>query len=157
VLAAEAAPDWPTRLRAATIGELYEVRMLLEVQPATLAAERRTPADLRALQAALDGRRAAARLDDAAFVDADIALHAALVAATHNRVLTHLFAEFLPALRQGLIDLVRLLDLRAAHPNPGDTRHAELVRAVLDGDGERAATTLRHELEETLALLRRRA
>lgn len=60
VIAAEAAEDWPTRLRRAAVTDLYEVRMLVEVQAARLAAERRTPEDVTALEDALAGRRAAA-------------------------------------------------------------------------------------------------
>ncbi|NBE56838.1 FadR/GntR family transcriptional regulator, partial [Streptomyces boluensis] len=154
VTALEPAEDWPARLRRATVVDVYEVRMLVEVEAARLAAQRRTPADIELLTAALDARRAAAPADDAAFVDADIALHAAVVGAAHNPVLTDLFAEFAPALRQALIDLVDLLDLRTPDPTPGDDSHAALVHAIGRGDAEGAAGTLREELGETLGRLR---
>ncbi|QUW84795.1 FCD domain-containing protein [Streptomyces mirabilis] len=124
---------------------------LVEVQAARLAAARRTPEDVTALA----GRRAASAGDDAAFVDADIALHAAVVAAVHNPVLADLFREFVPALREGLIEMLDLVGMREHDPNTGDDAHAALVRAVADGDAETAGTVLRGELEETLALLRR--
>ncbi|WP_431045481.1 FadR/GntR family transcriptional regulator [Streptomyces sp. P1-3] len=155
VLATEAEEDWPTRLRRAALSDIYEVRMLIEVQAAQLAAERRTDADIAALDAALEGRRAASSGGDAAFVDADIALHTAVVAAAHNPVLTDLFGEFTPALREGLIGLLDLLDLRSQDPDPGDKRHAELVKAVQRGDAAAAARASREELAETLAHLRR--
>ncbi|MEU1664132.1 FCD domain-containing protein [Streptomyces sparsogenes] len=153
VIATEPAEDWPARLRRAAVTDVFEVRMLIEVQAAQLAARRRTDADLTALSAALDARKAAAAGDDASFVDADIALHAAVVGAAHNPVLTDLFAEFTPRLRQGLIDLVDLLALRADAPNHGDEAHTALVRAVERGDAEAAGEVLRAELEQTLALL----
>ncbi|MGW0732255.1 FadR/GntR family transcriptional regulator [Streptomyces sp. NPDC002851] len=154
VTATEPAEDWPARLRKAAITDVYEVRLLIEVQAARLAADRRTDEDLTALTAALDARRAAASADDAAFVDADIALHSAIVAAAHNPVLTDLFGEFVPALRQGLIDLVDLFSLRAEDANPGDDLHAALVHAVERGDAEEAARAAQDEMAGTLKLLR---
>ncbi|MFD8217991.1 FadR/GntR family transcriptional regulator [Streptomyces sp. NPDC059697] len=155
VIATEPVEDWPTRLRRAAVTDVYEVRILVEVQAARLAAARRTPEDVTALDTALAGRRAASAGDDAAFVDADIALHAAVVAAAHNPVLADLFREFVPALREGLIEMLDLVGMREHDPNTGDDAHAALVRAVADGDAETAGTVLRGELEETLALLRR--
>ncbi|MGW2409844.1 FadR/GntR family transcriptional regulator [Streptomyces sp. NPDC001739] len=156
VIATEPTEDWPTRLRRAAVGDVYEVRAMVEVQAAQLAAVRRTDDDVAALRTALEGRRTAAGSGTAAFVDADIALHAAVVAAAHNPVLTDLFTEFVPALRQGLIDLVELLDLRGRDPQPGDARHTALVDAVADGDGTTASRILREEFDETLGQLAER-
>lgn len=94
VIATEPTEDWPTRLRRAAVADVYEVRAMVEVQAARLAAARRTEADITAMRAALELRRTAAGADHAAFVDADIALHAAVVDAAHNPVLTDLFTEF---------------------------------------------------------------
>ncbi|MER5538147.1 hypothetical protein [Streptomyces mirabilis] len=68
-------------------------------------------------------------------------------------VLTDVFREFVPALREGLIGMLDLVGMREHDPNTGDDAHAALVRAVADTDT--AGTVLREELEETLALLRR--
>ncbi|MEW9555922.1 FadR/GntR family transcriptional regulator [Nonomuraea sp. NPDC050783] len=156
VIATEPAEDWPARLRRAAITDVYEVRVMVETQAARLAAERRTEEDVAALEAALAARHAAAAGDDAAFVDADIALHAAVVAAAGNPVLADLFAEFAPVLRERLIDLVELLGLRARDPDPGHATHAALVDAVRRGDGAAAEAVLRAELEHTLTHLRPR-
>ncbi|MGW4702913.1 FCD domain-containing protein, partial [Streptomyces sp. NPDC004285] len=102
---------------------------------------------------ALAGRRAAAALDDAGFVDADIALHAAIVASARNPVLTDLFGEFAPVLREGLIELLDLLGLRGTDLRHGEDAHADVVRAVEAGNAEQAARLTRQELESTLALL----
>ncbi|MER6512235.1 FadR/GntR family transcriptional regulator [Nonomuraea sp. NPDC049655] len=153
VIASEPAEDWPARLRRAAITDVYEVRMMVETQAARLAAARRTDEDVAAMEAALQARERAAGEDDAAFVDADIALHAAVVAAAGNPVLTDLFAEFAPALREGLIDMVGLLELRGHDRNPGHDAHAALVAAVRDGDAAAAGDLLQAELEQTLARL----
>ncbi|MFG2432123.1 FadR/GntR family transcriptional regulator [Streptomyces sp. NPDC048590] len=153
VIAIEPSEDWAAALRRAAVTDVYEVRMVVEVEAARMAAHRRTDEDVTAISEALAGRRGAAVEGDAAFVDADIALHAAVVAAAHNPVLTALFTEFVPALRQGLIDMLELLDLRSADPNHGDEGHALLVEAVVRGDADTAGRTLREELEQTLARL----
>lgn len=87
-------------------------------------------------------------------MDADIALHRAVLAAAHNPVLTDLFAEFAPALRQALIDLVELTGLRREDPHHGDAAHRALVTAVVAGDAEAAGRAAQAELEKTLARLR---
>ncbi|MFC4117560.1 FadR/GntR family transcriptional regulator [Nonomuraea zeae] len=145
--------DWSARLRRAAITDVYEVRMMVETQSARLAAGRRTDEDVAALESALEARERAAEGDDAAFVDADIALHAAVVSAAGNPVLTDLFAEFAPALRDGLIGLVEELGLRAHDRNPGHDTHAALVAAIRRGDAEAASGILQAELEQTLAHL----
>ncbi|MFC9293710.1 FadR/GntR family transcriptional regulator [Streptomyces sp. NPDC057011] len=154
VIATEPAEDWPTRMRRAAISDIYEVRMLIEVEAAQLAARRRTDDDLLLIGAALDRRREAAAGSTTGFVDADIALHAAVVAAAHNPVLTSLFGEFVPALQQALIDLVDLLGLRDEDPNHGDAGHTALVDAIAASNAEAAGDVLRDELHQTLARLR---
>ncbi|WP_405648753.1 FadR/GntR family transcriptional regulator [Streptomyces sp. NBC_00019] len=151
VLTTEPTRDWPTRLRRAAVTDVYEVRMAVEVHAARLAARRRTPEDVAAMEAALEGRREASGADDTAFVDADIAFHAAVVAAAHNPVLDDLFAEFTPVLRQGLIDLLSLTGLRTHDPNTADEAHEAMVRAIADGDAEAAAEVVREELEDPFA------
>ncbi|MEV4351104.1 FadR/GntR family transcriptional regulator [Actinoplanes sp. NPDC049596] len=155
VVAAEPRVAWAVQLRRAKITDVYEARVALEVEAARLAAGRRTDDDLAALDAAMARRVVAAGADDATFVDADIALHAAVVDAAHNPVLRNLFAEFVPVLRAALIDLVQLLGLRVQRPNPGEDTHAALVAAVRRQDPEAAERTLRRELQNTLALIRR--
>lgn len=124
VVATEPAEDWATRLRQAAITDVYEVRLLIEVEAAQLAAQRRTEDDL------------------------------ADMGAAHNPVLTGLFTEFVPVPRQALVDLVELLDLRSDDPNHGDAGHAALVDAVAAADAGAAATAVRDELNRTLTQLR---
>ena len=87
-----------------------------------IAAARRDEADLDALRRALDARSAASGAG--AFVDADIALHRAVVVAAHNPVLTELFETFVPRLRGAMLDLMDVRDLTAssrAAPPPVST------------------------------------
>ncbi|KMS80118.1 GntR family transcriptional regulator [Streptomyces leeuwenhoekii] len=148
VIATEPAEDWPARLRRAAVSDVYEVRMAIEVHAARLAARRRTDEDIAALRAALAGRRAASAAGDTAFVDADIAFHAAVVAAAHNPVLADLFAEFTPVLRTGLVELLSLTGLRRTDPNTADDAHEAIWRAVAEGDEEAAVAVVTRELED---------
>ncbi|MEU5991819.1 FCD domain-containing protein [Spirillospora sp. NPDC047418] len=154
VIATEPDGDWPARLRRASVADVYEMRMMLEVRAAELAAERRTDADLAALDAALAARDAAfAGPAVEAFIDADIALHTAVVAAAHNPVLADLFGEFVPVLRDGLLDLVTLVDVRTSDTAHGRAAHAALIEAVRAGDPAAGGAIIKTELTQTLAAL----
>jgi DNA-binding FadR family transcriptional regulator len=123
------------RLAAAERSDTIEVRRAFEVEAARLAASRRTPADLLALDAALTRRDAAwrsGRRDE--FVEADAALHTLIVAAAHNAMLADLYATVGAALRATLADAVGP-DL---HPDRY-VDHGALVDAIRAGDAERAA------------------
>ncbi|MES9539970.1 FCD domain-containing protein [Spirillospora sp. NPDC049024] len=151
VIATEPAEDWPARLRRASVAEVYEIREMLEVRAAELAAERRTSGDLADLDRALAARDAA--LDGPAvegFIDADIALHTAVIAAAHNPVLADLFAGFVPVLRDGLLDLAALVDVRASDAAHGRAAHAALVEAIRAQDPAAASDVVRAELGRTL-------
>ncbi|GAA2218521.1 FadR/GntR family transcriptional regulator [Micromonospora olivasterospora] len=96
----ELAPVVARRLIDDRMAEVIEVRRAFEVEAARLAALRRTPEDLAALDAALDAREAAwraGRVDE--FVEVDAALHTAVVAAAHNGMLAELYASVGAALR----------------------------------------------------------
>ncbi|MFI1302387.1 FadR/GntR family transcriptional regulator [Streptomyces sioyaensis] len=68
---------------------LAEVRAIFEPAAARLAAQRRTAGDLEALAEALE-RMSAPDSDTTTIVDADLAFHRALMAATHNELLTRM-------------------------------------------------------------------
>ncbi|MEJ3657742.1 FCD domain-containing protein [Actinomycetes bacterium KLBMP 9759] len=149
-----AVPEWDRRLRRAAIADVYEVRIALELEAARLAAARRTDADLAAMDAAMAARGAAGSTEE--FVDADLQVHLAVVAAAHNPVLSDVFGSFVAPLRAALLDLVRDADLRTPDEHTGSTRaHHELVEAIRAGDAAAAVLATRHNVEVTLAQLRR--
>ncbi|MEU3452575.1 FCD domain-containing protein [Micromonospora sp. NPDC006766] len=131
----ELAPVVARRLTDDRMAEVVEVRRAFEVEAARLAALRRTPADLAALDEALAAREAAwrsGRVDE--FVEADAALHSTVVAAAHNTMLAELYASVGAALRStvaqamgGALEPERYVD------------HGRLVDAIRDGDPARAA------------------
>lgn len=125
-----------SRLRRAEMIEVFEARHGLEVEAARLAARRRTPEDLAAIEAALDRRLHTDPADSGrAFVESDIAFHAAVVAACHNSVMIELFGSFATVLAESLLDLT-------AHHFVSDeatAAHVDLVEAIRAGDAAGAA------------------
>lgn len=95
VTALDVTEDWDVVLRRATIAAVIEARIAIEAEAAALAAQRRTPADLRAIRRALAARETHGE-PIADHVDADMAFHRAVIVAAHNDVLTQLFDSFLP-------------------------------------------------------------
>lgn len=144
VTALDAPEDWDTVLRHADIVAVVEARIAIETEAAALAAERRTPTDLRELRRAL-AYRDRQRGEAVALVDADTAFHRAIVVAAHNPILTDLFDGFTPRLRQAMIDMLRI---RRGHATDADHEaHADLVQAIADRDAEGAAQQSRAHLQ----------
>ncbi|MFI5611911.1 FadR/GntR family transcriptional regulator [Amycolatopsis sp. NPDC051903] len=150
VTALDVPEDWDAVLRRADIVSVLEARIAIETEAAGLAAERRTPAELRALRRAL-ADRAARRSGLEDHVDADTAFHRAIVVAAHNPILTELFDGFVPRSREAMISMLRL---RGTFGSDADhDTHAGLLDAVAAGDARSAAERSRTHLAELKARL----
>ncbi|HET6353288.1 FadR/GntR family transcriptional regulator [Streptomyces sp.] len=115
---------------------IAELRSTLESSAARLAAQRRTAKDLKQLDTLLVRREEAWASGDAErFVAADATFHLAVVAASHNEVLSELYADLGDLLRDWLRDDVGH-ELRPEH----HMDHARMVEAIREGDGDTAAT-----------------
>lgn len=130
------------RLRRAGVLEVYEVRFMLEVEMARLAAERRDERDLEQMRNCLEERNnhlAEGRMKP--YLDADIAFHQAVAAATKNAVTAELYRTFTEVLRQAL-------DHYSADPGTEShytEQHIRLYEAIRDRNPEEAvAWTLQH-------------
>lgn len=133
VASSEVAAVLGRHLADTALDQVLEVRQAIETQAAVLAATRRTRADLRSLEAALDrSTRALAEGDAPAFVEADLAFHLGVVAAAHNPLLVELYEGFVGRLRATLVV-----------PDSGQedlcADHEALLEALRDGDPEAAA------------------
>jgi DNA-binding GntR family transcriptional regulator len=130
----------------------YEARLAIEPAAARLAAERRDPDALRAVDEAISAaKRAGADLD--AQFEANRAFHLALVRASGNGHLAR-FAESLWGGRIAPVFYARQARV------PGRRRrdvaeHAEIARLVRAGDDGRAAAAVEQHLASALAELRR--
>ncbi|GAB3159988.1 FadR/GntR family transcriptional regulator [Micromonospora sonneratiae] len=125
------------RVADAQATEVVEVRRAFEVEGARLAALRRTPEDLAALDRALAVREAAWRAGRVAdFVSADVALHTTIMAAAHNTMLAELYASVGAAMQITLTDSVAV----GGELTPDRyVDHGRLVEAIRAGDPIRAA------------------
>lgn len=143
VMALDAPEDWDAVLRRADIVSVIEARIAIESEAAALAAQRRTPQELRALRRALDARRV---LDNGleAHVDADTAFHRAIVAAAHNDILAELFDGFVPRLRQAMVEMLRLRPV--ADEAADHDAHRALLDAIADHEAATAARLSRDHL-----------
>ncbi|MEU3373105.1 FCD domain-containing protein [Streptomyces sp. NPDC006660] len=113
-----------------------ELRSTLESSAAALAADRRTERELGQLDTLLERREQAwAAGDREAFITADATLHLAVVAASHNDVLTELYADLGHLLRDWLRDDVAL-DMTPDH----HMDHGRMVDAIRRGDADTAAS-----------------
>ena len=124
------------------LARLCEVRLALEPEAAKLAADRATEADLdeiTAVLAELGGRR---RRDERSLIDLDRRIHGAIYRASHNPFLEATLEEYyMHALRIWMLGLERTGLAAAVH------EHADLLAAVLRGNGVRAAELMRSHVE----------
>jgi DNA-binding FadR family transcriptional regulator len=130
------------RMCGSELREVRQVRRVLEVEGARLAAAHRSAPDLAGLADTLAERDAAVadeRWDDA--VDADARFHQEVVRCSGNGLLTELY--------QGVTEVVRAsLAATAGDEDPAwRIGHGDLLAALRDGDPERAA----HEAGRFLA------
>jgi DNA-binding FadR family transcriptional regulator len=150
---AATAPAWDTLLRRAAVLEVYEVRQGLERQAALLAAQRRNPADIERIDAALAQRQRARRhAHNDAFIAADLAFHQAVVAAAHNELLDQVFASFMTVLKDALAVLVADTGPGGVMADASDA-HAALAEAIRAGDPAAAVEATDANLETTARAL----
>ncbi|MDN3269729.1 FadR/GntR family transcriptional regulator [Streptomyces sp. MA15] len=123
------------RFAGADPRHIAELRSTLESSAARLAAQRRTEKDLKQLDTLLLRREEAWESGDAeAFVTADATFHMAVVAASHNAVMTALYADLVEVLRDWLRD-----DVGGGMTPETHMEHGRLVDAIRAGDAATAA------------------
>jgi DNA-binding GntR family transcriptional regulator len=129
---------------------ISEVRAALEPEAARLAAERATDAERAELQELLDALDAGAS-DDHALMALDERIHRAVYRCARNDLLEATLEQYyVLALRIWTIALDRQHELKDAVQE-----HRALLEAIHDGDGERAAATMRAHVEDFEQAMRR--
>jgi DNA-binding GntR family transcriptional regulator len=122
------------------LARLSEVRELLEPEAARLAAERATDADREQLAELLTELDAGA----SELMDLDERIHRAVYRASHNDLLEATLEQYyVLALRIWSMALDRAHELEEAVE-----AHRALLEAIRDGDGERAADTMRAHVQD---------
>ena len=123
--------------------DVVEIREILEVQMAALAATRAKPEDIEKLKSAVGIMDQS--LDDVSeFIKQDHAFHLALAQATQNAVM--------PLLVSSIVDLLQQLRSRTASVNGslerGQRHHKRILDAICRGDAEAAHEAMRAHLRQ---------
>jgi GntR family transcriptional repressor for pyruvate dehydrogenase complex len=151
-------PQRPFRLApglsdsSAEILQVAELRMAFDVEAASLAARRRTPAHLRQLRAALDEMAAAVR-NRANGVEADVAFHRGIAEATGNPHYVAFMSYLIQFLRKG-VRISRERTLK--RPGLGEKvqlEHEAIFRAIQARDPDAAAAAARRHVRGTMRRL----
>lgn len=130
-----------------TLGS-YEVRFVLETEAARLAAQRRTPEQMAALEAALAGLRTALLSSAPAHVE-DRELHRAIADATGNLAFQQAFDALWPD-----VEKVMQAGVDISRSRPPEViavmlhEHEVIVESIRAQDAERAALAMRWHLGE---------
>lgn len=125
--------------------DVLELRHGLEATAAALAAHRRDESDIAKMQRLLEERNRLWPADRSAAIAADVQLHRAIVAASHNAVYLEFYDSLLGRIESSTRSRTDRID------GWYNDEHTELVQAITDGDGERAAKTTRCFLDTLLA------
>jgi GntR family transcriptional repressor for pyruvate dehydrogenase complex len=125
------------------LDELLEVRCILEVEVAALAAERRTPADLAALHASLADMAQSLSEPDR-FTRLDIEFHGRILAAARNRLLREALRPVTETLEAGRFLTIRLQG--GAERSMGG--HEEIYAAIEAGDAQAAREAMRGHVQQ---------
>jgi DNA-binding FadR family transcriptional regulator len=129
-----------------TVHEFYEMRRLIEVDAARLAALRATPEDLVALQKAMIAN-AINLQEPMREADHDLSFHAALADATHNTF----YRMLLGALQESHQYLSGFTETAYQVLAVSLERHREVVACIADHDAEGAQAVMRRLLDEAEA------
>ena len=117
-----------------------ELRLALDSTAASLAALRRTDADVEQLRRLRDEREAAWATDDPdpdTRAAADLALHRAIVAATHNPLYVELYSSMTDVFAR------HMRDDESGDDDAAHRHHHDLVEAIAAGDADRESALVR--------------
>ncbi|MET7853838.1 FadR/GntR family transcriptional regulator [Streptomyces avermitilis] len=126
----------------ALLHNLAEVRAIIEPAAVRLAAQRRTDADLAALDGALEAM-GEHDTDAAHAVESDLAFHRALLAATHNELLERMEM----VIESGLAHRDRIVH-SSPHSEDPVPAHRAVLDAVREGDPRAAEAAMRALLDQ---------
>ena len=136
--------DTILRLGTLHIGELTELRKVLEVPSARWAAEHRTAADVKTLHAIVDKQRKTT-IDDPKIPEYDFEFHTTIGRASGNRLL----ASFVAAVH-GATHPVEYLEVTPEVGSNTVKQHMAIAKAIEEGDTAAAARAMETHLDYVL-------
>lgn len=125
--------------------EIMAVRLLLEPQLLGPAVANATGSDLSEMRRCLEQSEAARTFEE--FEHWDSKLHAAIAAASHNRLLIRLFTVMNEARNHPLWGTAKRRSFTAERRNDYECDHRAIVDALEDRDGTAAADSMRRHLQ----------
>ncbi len=128
-------------LEEASLPEIYEVRKILEVEAAGLAASRRTEQDLEQMTTAIDEMTAGLGAQDR-YITADLQFHIAVAVATRNRVALRMMHAIRDLLQRALAQIYHI----PGSPERSITQHRAILDAIRTRDVEAARQRMREHL-----------
>jgi GntR family transcriptional regulator, transcriptional repressor for pyruvate dehydrogenase complex len=131
--------------------KVHEVRRLLEVEVAGLAAERRTDEDLGTLETILAEMKAIGEAANERYIEDDVEFHAAIARATHN--------ELFPLLLDAVVDImteVRRLGTQVhGSYESGVAHHQAIYDRIRAGDAAGARQAMLDHLRDSEAIMQK--
>ena len=125
-----------------------EVRSMIEVEAAGLAAERATAQDIAKIQEAIKGMHSAGN-ESKRYAEYDVAFHTAIAQATHN----DLISVLLGPISDLLAEMVRV-SLNAPNAvDEGLAHHRHILQHIQDHNREAAQEAMRAHIEHAHALV----
>lgn len=128
-------------LEDTTLLELYEVRKILEVEAAGLAATRRTDDDLSRMAAAIDGMVAGLSAQDR-YITADLQFHLAVAQATSNRIALRVMHAVRDLLHRALASIYHI----PGSPERSIMQHRAILAAIAAQDPDAARQQMKEHL-----------
>jgi GntR family transcriptional repressor for pyruvate dehydrogenase complex len=128
--------------------QVHEVRVMLEVQMAKLAAERRRDDDIKRLADACEKMEAAPTVELAS--RADVEFHREIAKATHNA----LYLVLLDAIGDALVEIRRANLKRPSSLDETLAYHRRILDAITAGASDRARNAMRDHLDRVEVLWR---
>lgn len=130
------------RLNQATLRDLVEARILVEPHVASIAAQRATHQDLRAMEEAIDAARGARAAGDRYFIPSSVAFHLALAEAAKNPVLLFAVNSFRALFHEALAALLPADDMA----DRAIADHQRILDSIRARDAERARDLMHEHL-----------
>lgn len=123
------------RLKRANVQDLDQVRQLLEMKIAELAARNRTDADIMVIKGHLEDRKNAAVMGlKEACIDADVKFHMAIAEASKNEILAELYKSIAIHLKNWFMTIYPdTVIFQETYPI-----HEQLLKSIIAGDSKKA-------------------
>jgi GntR family transcriptional regulator, transcriptional repressor for pyruvate dehydrogenase complex len=141
------------RLETEPLTQLIEVRLPLEVQSASLAAQRHTPADIQHLEQIVSDMRLNLTNADR-YINLDAQYHLAIALATHNLMLYYLLSSIRGALEDSMAMIRKKREEQGMLGNE-QTAHELIGAEIKQGHAARAGAAMAEHLSETVSLIKK--